>query len=224
MVDYINKFPDRIVETSGGEYRYFGGTAYLGLQTKKEFIECYTKNIIQYGTHYGASRASNVRFSIYDKAEQYLSRYIGSEASITLSSGFMASQLVSQYFANAKYIAYRTPYSHDSLSAPGQIHVLSYDELNEALRKKPENQLAVILLDSIDFMGLNYPEFKALQSLDLQNCIVVVDDSHGLGIVGPKGAGVFRRLKQLPIKELIVCGSLGKGFGLPLGGVFGSKN
>src|SRR5690606_42108003 len=93
MVDYINKFPDRIVETSGGEYRYFGGTAYLGLQTKKEFIECYTKNIIQYGTHYGASRASNVRFSIYDKAEQYLSRYIGSEASITLSSGFMASQI-----------------------------------------------------------------------------------------------------------------------------------
>ncbi|WP_417360373.1 aminotransferase class I/II-fold pyridoxal phosphate-dependent enzyme [Galbibacter sp.] len=223
MEHYMDKFPSRVVQTDKGEYRYFGGTAYLGLQTRKDFIEHYTTNIIHYGTHYGASRASNVRFSIYDKAEQYLARYIGSESCLSLSSGYMASQLVSQYFSVTEHIVYRTPYSHDSLAAAGQLKVKDYEELKDALKRKRQEQKAVILLDSIDFMGLNYPDFKGLQSLNLQDCIVVVDDSHGLGVVGPKGAGVFNRLLQLPLGELIVCGSLGKGFGLQLGGVFGTK-
>lgn len=224
MEHYLDKFPGRIVQTDKGEYHYFGGTAYLGLQTRSDFIEHYTENIMHYGTHYGASRASNVRFSIYDKAEQYLAQYIGSEHCITLSSGYMASQLVGQYFSTCEFSAYRTPSSHDSLTAPGQIQVDSYEQLKVALENKPKGKTAVILLDSIDFMGLNYPEFNGLQSLELQDSIVVVDDSHGLGVIGPNGSGVFKHLSQLPIGELIVCGSLGKGFGLQLGGVFATKN
>lgn len=223
MVHYIDKFPDRTVETKNGRYRYFGGTAYLGLQTHKEFKTLYATNIMRYGTHYGASRASNVRFSIFDKAEQQLALQIGSEACFTLSSGFMASQLVSQYFSNLEYPSYRTPYSHDSFMAQGQTTVESYTELQKELKILAPKQTAVIYLDSIDFMGLNYPDFKGLKSLNLQNCIVVVDDSHGFGIIGKRGAGVYERLKQLPFQELIVCGSLGKGFALQLGGVFGTK-
>ena len=223
MVHYIDKFPDRIIETKNGDYHYFGGTSYLGLQTHKEFKKLFTSNIMRYGTHYGASRASNVRFSIYDKAERFLANHIGSESCITLSSGYMASQLLSQYFTDPIYQSYRTPYSHDSFSTPGQIKVQDYNEFHNALKNQHPNQIAVVFLDSIDFMGLNYPAFEGLRSLHLENCIVVVDDSHGFGIIGEHGSGVFRDLADLPFKELIVCGSLGKGFGLQLGGVFGSK-
>ncbi|EKF56192.1 aminotransferase class i and ii [Galbibacter marinus] len=223
MAEYIDNFPDRIVTTDNGDYLYFGGTAYLGLQKNKDFIEHYTNNITHYGTHYGASRVSNVRFSIYDKAEQHLARYIGSQACITLSSGYMASQLVSQYFSNSEAINYRTPYSHDALWAAGQLKLKSYEELKDLMNQNPKDQPVVIYLDSIDFMGANYPDFKGLKSLNLKNAIVVVDDSHGLGVIGPKGAGVFQHLKSLKMKELIISGSLGKGFGLQFGGVFGTR-
>ncbi len=223
MVEYIDKFPDRIITTDKGDYLYFGGTAYLGLQTHKEFLKYFTNNIVHYGTHYGASRTSNVRFSIYDKAEQYLADYIGSEASVTLSSGFMASQLVSQYFSNSQVTSYRTPNTHEALRAAGQIKVKSYQQLKDLTDQNPLDQPVVIYLDSIDFMGLNYPDFKGLKLLNLKNAIVVVDDSHGLGVIGPNGAGVFQELKSIGMMELIVCGSLGKGFGLQFGGVFGTK-
>lgn len=224
MLHYIDSFPDRILETKSGNYHYFGGTAYLGLQTHKEFKQLYIKNIMHYGTHYGASRVSNVRFSIFEKAELYLANLVGSEACITLSSGFLATQLLGQYFAGLGYTTFRTPYSHDSFSSSGQIYVKSYNELQQALNSLPPQHKTVIYLDSIDFIGLNYPDFKGLKDLDLRNCIVVMDDSHGFGILGKKGGGTMEYLREIQCKEILVCGSLGKGFGLQLGGVFGSKN
>lgn len=221
MIHYIDKFPDRIAITQNGTFLYFGGTAYLGLQTHRAFQEITINNIKRYGTHYGASRVSNIRFSIYEQAEHYLARHIGSESCITLSSGFMASQLVSRYFIGSSYRSYLTPHSHESLSAPEHVKLNSYKDLSIALKELTVEQTPVIYLDAIDFMGLNYPEFKTLQSVNLKNCILVVDDSHGLGIVGKHGEGVFKSLEQLDAKEVIVCGSLGKGFGLPMGGVFG---
>src|SRR5690606_33363436 len=47
--------------------------------------------------------------------------------------------------------------------------------------------------------------------------------SHSIGIVGDNGGGIFRRLQDLTPKELIVCCSLGKGFGVQAGSIFGTK-
>lgn len=224
MVHNIDKFPDRMVATPKGDFLYFGGTAYLGLQTHKPFQNNYIDNIMRYGTHYGASRLSNIRFSVFEKAEQHLARQIGSESCITVSSGFMASQLVSLYFAELPYTSYLTPHSHESLCAPNQIKLNSNEELSAVLKDQCMEQTTVIYLNSIDFMGFNYPDFKFLEAINLQNCILAVDDSHGLGIVGEHGEGVFKSLLKLGAKEVIVCGSLGKGFGLPMGGVFGTQS
>jgi 7-keto-8-aminopelargonate synthetase-like enzyme len=78
-------------------------------------------------------------------------------------------------------------------------------------------------LDAIDFSGCNYPEFEPLQLLPMDKIILVVDDSHGIGIVGKNGGGVYRKLSRLPLGELIVCCSLGKGFAIQGGAVFGRK-
>ncbi len=51
---------------------------------------------------------------------------------------------------------------------------------------------------------------------------MVVDDSHGIGIVGDNGGGVYRSLLDLGAKELVVCCSLGKGFGVQAGAIFGT--
>ena len=57
----------------------------------------------------------------------------------------------------------------------------------------------------------------------MDKIIVVADDSHGIGVVGDNGGGVFKTLLALGAREIIVCCSLGKGFGLQAGAVFGTK-
>jgi len=84
--------------------------------------------------------------------------------------------------------------------------------------------LPVVFLDSIDFEGSNYPDFVELQRLPLDKLILVADDSHGIGIIGDNGGGVYRGLKKLKPKELVVCCSLGKSYGIQAGAVFGTSN
>lgn len=231
MVHYIDSFPGREVILNNRKYLYFGGTSYLGLQSDKSFKRIYIQNIKKYGTNYGASRKSNVRFSIFGKAEKYLSAMAGSEACITLSSGYLAGQFVSHYFNTSSYSLFYAPNTHSALNLPPTTNqtetkpYTTFETLNSAVHEhvsKENSTTPIVLLDSIDFSACNYPNFEGLQLLPLDKVIIIVDDSHGIGVVGPNGGGVYQKLKSLRPKELMVCCSLGKGFGIQAGAVFGS--
>ncbi|MBS9464189.1 aminotransferase class I/II-fold pyridoxal phosphate-dependent enzyme [Flagellimonas sp. 389] len=224
MKYWTDSFPGRSVTIENKEYLYFGGTSYLGLQTDATFQDIFIKNTRIFGTNYGASRKSNVQISVFEKAENYLAELVGSEACITLSSGYLAGQLVSQFLSNSKHPFFYAPNTHSALY---QHKIKTYDTftaLNTALRAQlslDKESVPVVFLDSIDFSGMNYPNFDGLQLLPLDDIILVADDSHGIGIVGENGGGVYQKLKSFKPKELIVCCSLGKGYGVQGGAVFG---
>ena len=219
----IDEFPGRLITKDDEDFLYFGGTSYLGLQTDHEFQELFIKNIKKYGTSYSASRKSNIRISIFDKAESYLSNIVGSESCITMSSGYLAGQLVCDYFNNEDYKLYYAPNTHSALFRGQQEVYQSWQQLETGiLNNLKEKQ--VLFLDSIDFYGSNYPDYKALQKLPLENIILVIDDSHGIGITGANGGGSFSYLQSLKPKELIVTCSLGKGFGIQAGAIFGRRS
>ncbi|MEJ1223711.1 aminotransferase class I/II-fold pyridoxal phosphate-dependent enzyme [Sediminicola sp. 1XM1-17] len=225
MTHYIDRFPGRKIRVGKKNYLYFGGTSYLGLQTDARFQKLLINNIIKYGTNYGASRISNVRWSIYEKSENYLAHLVGSESCISLSSGYLAGQFVRQYFNNTSHKTFYTANSHAALQLPNDKVESSHETLKMAIEEhlhKTNAITPVVFLDSIDFSGRHYPHFNDLKTLPLDKIIVVVDDSHGIGIVGKNGRGVYKSLLELGAKELVVCSSLGKGFGLQVGAVFGT--
>lgn len=226
MTHYIDSFPGRTVSINGSTYAYFGGTAYLGLQDYQPFQELFIENIKQYGTNYGASRKSNVQFTVFEKAEDLLANLVGAEACLTMSSGYLAGQFLVQFFKNKKYKRFYAPNTHSALFTKTNKNYASYANLHKDLTKQLKSKSSatpVLFLDSIDFSSLNYPSFESLKNLPLSNIILVVDDSHGIGIVGEQGGGVFKQLQALGAKELYMCCSLGKGFGIQAGAVFGSK-
>jgi len=222
----VSKFPGRTVSIGNEPFLYFGGTSYLGVHTDAEFQDLVLSSIRQYGSNFGTSRRSNVEFSIYDKAESYLAQWVGSEACLTMSSGYLAGQLVANHFNTKDYRLFYAPNSHSALFRSNAKPYTTYTTLNIALREhfeKKKKEIPVIFLDSIDFSGCNYPNFQILQTLPLKSCILVVDDSHGIGIVGEEGAGVFRTLLSITCLELVLCASLGKALGLQAGAVCGKK-
>jgi len=233
MTYTIDTFPGREILIKGQAYLYFGGTSYLGLQTDVAFQNIYLENVKKYGTNYGASRNSNLRLSVFEEAENYLAHVVGSAASLTLSSGYLAGQLVAHTLHDKAHKLFYAPKVHSAVFVPAVSEntvkeYTTFTALNIAVRahlaSKQNQSTPVVFLDAIDFSGCNYPDFEALRVLPLEDVIVVVDDSHGIGIVGENGGGVFRKLQELGMKELLVCCSLGKGFGIQAGALFGTND
>lgn len=226
MTHYIDAFPERELLINGEKHLYFGGTAYLALQKDEEFQNIFIQNVKKYGTNYGASRKSNIRLSIYNQVEQYLQEWVGSQACLTVSSGYLAGQLIVQHFKAKNHRLFYAPHTHSALMSNDLISFDSYASLLRTLSKhlnQNPNATPVVLLDSIDFSGNNYPVFEALRTLPLDKIVLVVDDSHGIGVVGQNGNGVYKELKGLGSKELLVCCSLGKGLGVQAGAIFGTE-
>lgn len=224
MIHYTDAFPGREISVAGKSYLYFGGTSYLGLQTNPEFQELYIQNIRKYGTNYGASRKSNIKISVFDKAEASLASIIGSESCTTLSSGYLAGQLVAKHFDSDAYTCFYAPNSHSALFQKDTKPFENFKELLQSINASSADKTPVLFLDSIDTLECCYPNFNGLQSESLKDIILVVDDSHGIGIMGENGTGAYQIIKNMKPKELIVCSSLGKGFGIQAGTVFGTKS
>ncbi|WP_339706256.1 aminotransferase class I/II-fold pyridoxal phosphate-dependent enzyme [uncultured Kriegella sp.] len=227
MTHHIDGFSSRELLINGEKHLYFGGTAYLGLQKDKAFQGIFIENVIKYGTNYGASRKSNIRLSIYNEVEQHLKHWVGSQACITVSSGYLAGQLVAQTLQVEKHKLLYAPNTHSALMTDDSGSFESYSTLHAFLTdhlKQNPSKTPVVLLDSIDFSGNNYPAFEALRTLPLDKVILVVDDSHGIGVIGEHGNGIYQKLKHLGSQELLVCCSLGKGLGVQAGAIFGTEN
>lgn len=223
----IDAFPGSTMVQNGKTYTYFGGTAYLGLQTDTAFQQLFIENVKKYGTDYSASRTANVRISIYEKAETFLANRSGSEACLTVSSGYLAGQLVRAHFNTAAYKSFHAPGTHPALHGQHTKNYGSFEALHTAITAqlhKTPSVTPVVYFDTVDFQGNNYPDFRGLKALPLEKIILVADDSHGLGILGSRGEGAFGMLQALKSKALVVCGSLGKGFGIQAGGILGTQS
>lgn len=226
MTSKIDSFPGREIVIKGKKFLYFGGTSYFGIQTDREFQNIFIKNIKKYGTGYGASRKSNVQLSVYGEAESYLSEWVGCEDCVTLSSGYLAGQLICNLFSAGQYRLFYTPNSHSALYQSNIKPYNTYSALNIALSdhlSSNKDAIPIILLDSIDFSGYNYPQFQGLTTLPVKKCILVVDDSHGIGQIGPGNSGVFQILSGFKPLELLICCSLGKALGVDAGAIFGTS-
>lgn len=221
---WVDSFPGRELISGGTRYLYFGGTAYLGLQQNRDFQKILKSQIDRYGSNYGASRKSNIRLTVYDEVERYLANWVGSESCVTVSSGFMAGQLLHSYFKSRGHALFHAPRSHAATQGPDTIPFDSYIHLGKALEnylKENPDKKPIVFCDSVDFTQQGFPSFTGLKNLPLDKCVLVADDSHGIGVVGAQGKGCYQMLKSLNASEVVVCCSLGKGLAVQAGAIFG---
>ena len=220
----VEQFPGKTLNTQESTYTYYGGTAYLGLQTHPVFLGTWKRNLELYGTTYAASRHSNVMMASFKKGEQWLAGISGAEQALYVSSGFVACQLARKYFGGDGYKLFFAPHTHAALMVPGDKVHKDLEELRDDLLmwvSANPSIIPVLVFDTVDFTGDKPLQFEWLQSLPLDKLILVADDSHAIGITGAQGGGSYRTLAAMQPKGLVVCGSLGKGFAIGGGFILG---
>lgn len=220
--------PGRTILIGNREFLYFSGTSYLGVALNAEFRSHLHQGFGRYGTNFSNSRISNVRLAVFDEAESHLAAYTGAGAALTLSSGFLAGQLVVRQLCGEGTFVY-APHTHPALWLQNGI---AFAENHYAgwVQNLPETLAGiaaphvVLLLNSLDPLYVEKYDFGWIRELPAnKRFTVVVDDSHGLGVTGRNGSGVFGQLQMPPHAELIVTASLGKALGLPGGVILASR-
>lgn len=218
----VGKFPDRIIEIDQEHYLYFGGTAYLGLPTNKEFQNLVLQNILKWGTTYGSSRTANIKLTAYDEGEKFLASHIGSENTVTASSGMLAGKLVLEKLKNETDYFFHLNEIHSAITIENSLPVFLNEKLNDRLLDSKSEKIA-ILTDGVPSFQTKPVDLSFLKQISNHKEItLVVDESHSLGIIGKNGSGIYAEI-DFPIKRKILVSSLGKAFGLT-GGVIASDS
>ena len=217
----VDGFPDRTITVKSEEYLYFGGTSYLGMATHPEFQNLIIKSIKKWGTFYGSSRNANVKLSVYDKAEQLFSKQIGSEASLTVSSGTLAGKLTTEYLSKSINTFFHYPKTHPAILVQHSLPLFMDGKLHPKLQDDTVEEI-VITVDAILSLEVTPTSFDFLNQISSNKKItLIVDESHSLGIVGKKGEGIFSTISDEKLHRKIMISSLGKALGLS-GGIIAS--
>lgn len=224
-MSYINGIPGRTAIIKEKEYFFFSGFAYLGMPALKDFQQLVTEGIQKYGVVFPSSRISNTRSFLYEQFEKQLSDFTHQKASASFSSGFMASQ-AAVTFASQDSELLCSPGIHPSLILPGiKTNKFSSSNWEQDIIKRV-NTLShhsfTIVLESINPITGRVHDFRWLQQIK-RPVRILIDDSHGIGILGVKGEGVISLLPQHDHLQYLLCYSLSKAFSCEGGAISGTE-
>ena len=204
----------------------FGGTAYLAIPYNEKFKQLVFEGIDRYGINYGASRNNNVSLDVFAMAEVEAAKRCGAEESIIVSSGYLSAQLVIQhYFQKYKFIY--APDTHPALwIGEPKPPIQSYREwtIQTVKEVNSSNQDVLLISNSLNNLFPEIYEFDWLKDiLPGKKISFLVDDSHGIGITGKNGEGIYSSMPQIPHIETIVIASMAKALGVDAGVILGTK-
>lgn len=220
---YADKIPSRTIKVNDADYLYFGGTGYLGIHANLAFGQLVTEGVNIYGTNYGASRLG-ASIPVFDQMESKLSSWLGAPSSVLLSSGTLAGRIMLEALGS-EYIYHFAPNAHvaiNPLYKKHEPHLFScfIEDALDAIHLSDHDK-HVITLNSIDSLTATIPSFDWITRLpENKEVILLVDDSHGIGILGEQGRGLFADINKMYDRTILIA-SLGKAMGLPAGLVAG---
>ena len=175
-----------------------GSNNYLGLTTCPEVLEAGLQALEQYGTGCSGSRFLNGTLKLHLELETELADFLHKEACCTFSTGFQSNLgIISALVGHGDYVLCDRE-NHASIYDGCRLsygRMLTYghsnmEELEIQLAKVPESAGCLIVTDGVFSMGGDVAKLPEIVALARKyGARVMVDDAHGLGVVGEGGRG-----------------------------------
>lgn len=203
----------------------FASNDYLGLANDPALKAGAMAAMTQWGVGAGASQLVSGRLGIFDTLEQRLADFAQREAALFFPSGFQANLGVLTALTDRHDVIFADRVNHASLIDGALLsraeHVryqhCDIDDLQRKLESTvvPAGGSRLIVTDSVFSMdGDEAPLRELLRLAEHYDAWLVIDDAHGLGVLGPQGRGSIADAGLPPHPNLIMIGTLGKAAGV----------
>jgi 8-amino-7-oxononanoate synthase len=189
---------DPVVSMNGQRVIMLGSNNYLGLTNHPEIKQAAARALESYGSGTAGSRFLNGTLDIHVELEEKLARFMGREAALTFSTGFQVNLGVISSLIDRRDVVILDSLDHACILDGARLsfgRVLKYrhndmDALEERLRSvEPDNGI-MIVVDGVFSMEGDLADLPRIVELARRfGARVMVDDAHGIGVMGEHGRG-----------------------------------
>jgi 8-amino-7-oxononanoate synthase len=191
--------PLPVTRYADGRSRINLGTGnYLGLAGDPRVVDAAAAALREYGTSASGSRVLNGTTRLHLALEEELADLYGTEAAVLTSSGVNANLALLSTVCGPDDVLLVDAHVHASLHAAAaasrgtvlRFRHNSLEHLTQRLERLDPRAGAVVVVDGVYSMtGELAPLPEIVQLCDRFGARLVVDEAHGLGVLGPAGRG-----------------------------------
>ena len=209
----IEKVEGDNVWVNGKKILMVGSNNYLGLFDNEDVKKATIEAVQKYGSSTCGSRFLNGTYSIHVELEERIAKFMGKEEALMFSTGFQTNLGVISAIAGRNDIIIIDRMVHASIMDAVRLsfaEVVKYKhndmkDLEDKLSRLPEEKGKIIIVDGVFSMEgdlSNLPEIVKLGKK--YNTRIMVDDAHGVGVMGKNGRGTCEHFGVLDDVDLIM--------------------
>ncbi|OOG28088.1 8-amino-7-oxononanoate synthase [Thioalkalivibrio denitrificans] len=216
----------------GREVVAFCSNDYLGLAAHPKVVAAFRKAAGVYGVGAGAAHLVNGHTRAHHALEEELAAFTNRERALLFSTGYMANLGVAQALAGRGDHVLEDRLNHASLIDAGLVCGARFQRYRHATGVDLAQRLAsldatgerLVLTDGVFSMDGDLAPLPELARIaEAHGAWLMVDDAHGLGVLGATGAGSLEHFGLDARRVPILMGTLGKAFGTAGAFVAGSE-
>lgn len=208
-------------EVNGRQVLSFCSNDYLGLANDPEVKSAFISATEEFGVGSGASHLVNGHSELHHQLELALAEFTGRDRAVLFSTGYMANLGAISALVGKGDTILQDRWNHASLIDAGLSCGARFKRYQHNDMSSLEQRLCgakggrtLIVTDGVFSMDGDLAPLDQVANLaDQYNACLMVDDAHGLGVLGTAGAGCAEHF-QLNQQQLpVLMGTLGKAFG-----------
>ncbi len=201
----------------------FCSNDYLGLADAPALIEAAIEGARRWGVGAGASHLVSGHFAVHEAAEKRLAEYVGCEAALLFSTGYMANAGVISALVGRGNAIFADKLNHASLVdgarlARAELHRYPHRDVGALGRLLAQSMAKrkLIVTDSVFSMDGDLAPLEEIAALaTAHDAWLMIDDAHGLGVIGPQGRGALAHCGlRANTQRILYIGTLGKAAGV----------
>ncbi len=209
----IESEQDTVVKIGGKDILMFGSNSYLGLTTHPKLKEASKKAIDKYGSGTAGSRFLNGTLDLHLELERRLANFVGKEGALVFSTGFQVNLGVISSVTGRHDFIIIDELDHACIIDGSRLSfskVLKYkhndmEALEKVLQKCNSDRIKLIVIDGVFSMEGDICKLPQIVALAKKyNANVMVDDAHGLGVLGDHGRGTANHFGLTDDVDLIM--------------------
>lgn len=209
----IERVEGNYVWVNGKKTLMVGSNNYLGLFDDEKIKKATIDAVNQYGSSTCGSRFLNGTYSLHVELERKLAEFMGKEEALTMSTGFQTNLGAISAIAGRNDVILVDRMVHASIMDAVRLsyaQVVKYKhndmaDLEDKIKRIPDDKGKIIVVDGVFSMEGDMAYLPGVVEIAKKyGSRVMVDDAHGVGVLGKSGKGTCEHYGLMEEVDLIM--------------------